>query len=281
MTFQLTFSMIAANREIPMQSYRVVIIISVLLAIAIIALYLHFFVIKKGNDTEKPLLTVQQESQSPPPENSPAEKADRDLPPLPDLPSLKESDNYIRNALKNASAILEFQNWLKEKDIIRRFVAVVDNIVNGESPAANLNFLKPEREFQVITHKNNLILDPNNYIRHDRAVSLFDSLEIKSLLNLYYHIEPLLNETYQKMGYPGKNFRPALSRAIDVILDIPIVETPILLQKKVITYSFENQELENLHPAQKLILRLGPENIRKIQKRCRELRVLLQSRTDQ
>lgn len=194
---------------------------------------------------------------------------------------MNESDTYIRDALKNASAIAEFQNWLKEKDIIRRFVAVVDNIVNGESPAANLNFLKPEKGFLVITHKNNLIFDPNNYIRHDRTVSTFDSLKTRTLLNLYYHIEPLMDRTYQKMGYPGKTFRPALFRAIDVILDIPVIETQILLQKKVITYTFDNQKLENLNPAEKLILRLGPENIRKIQKRCREIKILLQSRADQ
>jgi hypothetical protein len=264
-----------------MQSYRIIIVISILLTITIIALYLHFFVINKSNDSEKPLALVQQESKPPPSDQLPAEKAEKDLQLFPDLPPLSESDTYIRDALKNASSILEFQNWLKEKDIIRRFVAVVDNIVNGENPAANLNFLKPEKNFQIITHKQNLILDPNNYIRYDRTASIFDSLKIKTLLNLFYHIEPLLDETYQKMGYPGQYFRPALMRAIDIILDIPIIKVPIFLQKKVITYSFENQEFENLSPAQKLILRLGPENIRKIQKKCRDFGALIRPHTDQ
>ena len=264
-----------------MKSYRIIIVVSLLLAATVVALYIHFFVIKKSNNSIKPLHSVQNEKESPSSENAPVEKAERSLPLPSDLPPLNKSDTYIRNALKNASPFREFQNWLKETDMIRRFVAVADNMVNGENPAPNLNFLKPEKDFQVIAQKHNLIMDPNNYIRHDRTILIFESLDIKTLVDLFYRIEPLLDETYQKMGYPGQSFRPVLIRAVEIIMDIPVVEDPILLQKKVITYSFLNQEFEKLTPGQKLILRSGPNNIRKIQKKCREFNRLIRSPADQ
>jgi flagellar basal body-associated protein FliL len=263
------------------KSYRIIIVVSLLLAAIVVALYIHFFVIKKSNNSIKPLYSVQNEKESRSSENTPVETAERNLPLPFDLPPLNESDAYIRDALTNASPFREFQNWLKETDIIRRFVAAVDNLVSGENPAANLNFLKPEEDFRVIAQKHNLIMDPNNYIRHDRSISIFESLDIKILLDLFYRIEPLLDETYQKMGYPGQHFRPVLIRAVEIIMDIPVIKDPILLQKKVITYSFLNQEFEKLTPGQKLILRSGPNNIRKIQNKCREFNRFIRSPAEQ
>lgn len=272
--------MIPAGRGIFMQPYRIVIVISILLTVTIIALYIHFFVINKSNDHQKPLLTAQAEGGPPPAKKtSTVKKGEKSLP-LTDLPSLNNSDDFIQENLKSATPLPEFRNWLKEKDIIRRFVAIVDNMVNGESPAANLKFLKPEKAFQVIKNKNDLILDPNNYIRYDRMITIITSLKTQTLINLFQQIEPLLDEAYQKLGYPEKNFRPAFFHALRVVLEIPIISSPIFLEKKVITYSFEKQELENLNPAQKQILRLGPENILKIQKKCREFIGLLNSGSD-
>ncbi|MCK4942138.1 MAG: DUF3014 domain-containing protein [Candidatus Aminicenantes bacterium] len=270
--------MIPSSRGISMQSYRIIIVISILLTVTIIALYIHFFVINKSNDHQKPLLTAQAEGKPPPAKKPSTEK--KPLPPT-DFPPMNNSDNFIQESLKSASPLPEFRNWLKEKDIIRRFVAIVDNMVNGESPAVNLKFLKPEKTFQIIKNKNDLILDPNNYIRYDRMITIITSLNTQTLINLFQQIEPLLDEAYQKLGYPGGNFRPAFFRALRVVLDIPVINSPILLEKKVITYSFEKQELENLNPAQKQILRLGPENILKIQKKCREFIGLLNSGSDQ
>jgi hypothetical protein len=264
-----------------MQSYRIIIVISILLAATIIALYIHFFVINKDNDHRKPLLTAQAEGKPPPAKKPSTEKKEEESLPPTDLPPMDNSDNFIRESLKSASPLPEFRNWLKEKDIIRRFVAIVDNMVNGESPAANLKFLKPEKTFQVIKNKNDLILDPNNYIRYDRMITIIASLKTQTLINLFQQIEPLLDEAYQKLGYPGKNFRPAFFRVLRVVLEISVISSPILLEKKVITYAFKKKELENLNPAQKQILRLGPENILKIQKKCREFIGLLNSGSDQ
>jgi hypothetical protein len=64
------------------------------------------------------------------------------------------------------------------------------------------------------------------------------------------------------------------------LLQTPVIEDKIYLSRDVLTYTFVDSRLENLRPAQKHLLRMGPENVRKIQEKLRELAVELGYRLD-
>jgi hypothetical protein len=59
------------------------------------------------------------------------------------------------------------------------------------------------------------------------------------------------------------------------LLKVPVVKQDIQLEKKVVTYTMVDSDLESLSLAQKHLLRMGPDNIRVIQSKLREMAKLL------
>ncbi|MCK4835692.1 MAG: DUF3014 domain-containing protein [Candidatus Aminicenantes bacterium] len=251
-----------------MTSYKVIIIVSIILVLLVTALYINFFVIPKKSEPQKQLTPTHKENI---PAHPPTSVKQKSLSPMPALPALNESDDFIREYLKTYSSQAIFQKWLKPKDILRRFVAIVDNIARGEIPSTSLTFLNPDKPFKVIKKTNHITLDPENYRRYDLLINIFVSLDTGALMVLYDKLRPLLEEAYKELGYPEKQFNDTLLQALRVVMDTPIIQSPVSLEKQVITYSFKDPRLEALTPAQKQIFRTGPENIRRIKKKCREI----------
>jgi hypothetical protein len=79
-----------------------------------------------------------------------------------------------------------------------------------------------------------------------------------------------MQEAYKDLGYPDTDFDTTLIRAIVEMLQVPVVKD-ILLEKKVVSYAMVDPELEGLSQAQKHLLRMGPENILRIQSKLRDL----------
>jgi hypothetical protein len=50
-----------------------------------------------------------------------------------------------------------------------------------------------------------------------------------------------------------------------------VVEGPVELKEKIVSYQFADPGLEGLRPAQKHFLRMGPGNVRKVQAKLRQL----------
>jgi hypothetical protein len=96
-------------------------------------------------------------------------------------------------------------------------------------------------------------------------------LDTKGCVTLYRKLTPALQEAYQELGYPDAKFDDALRKAVNELLKVPVVEKNIELEKKVITYMMADPELENLSAAQKHLLRMGPDNVRSIQAKLREM----------
>ncbi len=77
------------------------------------------------------------------------------------------------------------------------------------------------------------------------------------------------------MGYPEEDFDKTLTVAIVELLKVPVVEGEILLEATVASYKMADPELENLSEAQKHLIRMGPENVRKIQAKLRKIGLAL------
>ena len=77
------------------------------------------------------------------------------------------------------------------------------------------------------------------------------------------------------MGYPDEDFNATLEKAISNLLETPIVEKRIYIEKDVVTYIMTDPDLENLNSAQKHLLRMGPDNMRVIQSKLREIALLM------
>lgn len=256
-----------------METYKKIIWGSFVVILIIIPIIIYFFFIKNKTPSPPSPLPITSDSEScTPPSLLKKITEKKEIPESAPLNiDLNNSDGMLQKLLKDYSSHKGFKKWLKNKDIIRRFVAVVDNISRGETPAPHLEFLLPPAKFMVIKRGDNLYLDPTSYKRYNSTAEILVSLDSQKLVELYRELEPLTEEAYKELGYPEKIFNETLFQAFSVLLNTPVYEGDILLEEKVITYAFKDRGLENLSAAQKHLLRMGPRNTKKIKAKLREI----------
>ncbi len=184
---------------------------------------------------------------------------------------LNESDELVRNLVKELSSHPGFARWLLSDNLIRRFVSIVDTIAYGRSPRRLINSIELEGDFRVSEAEGKIFLDPKSYERYKRVADIFASLDTKGSVKLYKQMRLSIQQAYRELGYPEEDFNATLKKAIQELLKAPIVEDRIYLEKDVITYTIADPELEKLSPAQKHLVRMGPENMRTIQAKLREI----------
>ena len=201
--------------------------------------------------------------------------------PAPLLVELDKSDDPVRGLVADLSANPTLSQWLKTKDLVRKFVAAVDNIANGQSPRPQMDFFMLPGDFIVIKKNGQTLLDPSSCERYNLIADVLDSFGTAGCARIYGSLKPLCQLAYRDLGYPKEDFHRTLFRAIIEILGTPVVDDPIALEKTVTTYAMLDPKLEELSPAQKHLLRMGPENLQLIQAKLREVALALGFSEDQ
>ncbi|WP_199609244.1 DUF3014 domain-containing protein [Flocculibacter collagenilyticus] len=189
-----------------------------------------------------------------------------------ELPPLGESDEVVIADLKDASFFQDVSALVQSQHIIQRLVVFTDNLVNGDVIRESMPFVAPSSRFSVIEEGERIILDPESFHRYDPYVALMESIPPQELAELYEKYHPLLNTAYAEIGYPDSPFKEKLVSAIEEVLDTPIIEGEIELVTPKVMYEFKDPELESLTPLQKQVIRLGPDNARKIKEILQDLR---------
>jgi hypothetical protein len=192
--------------------------------------------------------------------------------------TLATSDEVVRELARGLTSHPKLAVWLANEDLIRRVVAAVESIANGKSPRTSLEFLRPEGKFKVIERRGDFVVDPSSYERYNLVTAFLTSLDSEGLVVAYDQLKPLVNQAYAEIAPPGKRFDTTLIQAIDELLKVPVVDHEIYLQEKVITYTMIDEDLEGLSEAQRHLLRMGPENIKLIKEKLRELAKALRSK---
>ena len=263
-----------------MEDFRKVVWTAILL-IALIGIgfgIYYFFFYKKS---EEPFIAeeVQEEPSELPADKPLGEEVERVL--TERQLDLDKSDDLVNRLAVKLSSHPQLTAWLKNKDMIRNFVAVIDNIADGMSPRSHLEFLSPKEDFEVIKRGRRYYLSPASYSRFNLVAEVFESLDTKECAKLYWELKPLIQEAYFELGYPNQDFHDTLFTAVVELLKTPVVEGDILVEKKVVTYIMVDRKLESLSESQKHFLRMGPRNIRKIQDKMREFAKVLGFPEDQ
>ncbi len=192
-----------------------------------------------------------------------------------EIPALDASDELARSLALALSEHPRLAGWLAPEDLIRRFVVSVVNVADADSPRPHIGHLAPRADFRVGEHEGALIIDPDSYARYDLIATVLDSLDDRQSIELYHHLEPLFDEAYRELGYPGGDFDRALGRAIDRVLATRVPAGNVIVKRRVNSYRFADPDLEALGPVEKHLIRMGPANARKVQAKLRLLRASL------
>ena len=190
------------------------------------------------------------------------------------LPELDDSDAWLRSLMAQLSAHPELAEWLVTDEMIRHFVATDDNLAEGTSPRAHLTFMAPEERFKVEERDGRFFVDPESYERYDSAGEVVASIDSEGAAQLYTALLPLFREAYRDLGYPGQSFDDAMQQAVERLLETPVVSGEIEVVPKISSYQLEDPDLEKLPSASKNFLRFGPQNLRRLQAKAREISAL-------
>ncbi|MDG0971025.1 MAG: DUF3014 domain-containing protein [Porticoccaceae bacterium] len=193
----------------------------------------------------------------------------------PRLPSLDDSDQFIRERLLTTKHRDELKTWLNTDDLVRRFASYLDGMARGVILSKIIPLTGPEGRFT--THRDGEIiwLNAGNYERYNSTVAVLTSLDMKSMAQMFHFIRPLLESAFAEMGYRPRQMDGIILQAIENILDTPIIVERIELTQDSVTYKFADKELEALLPLQKQLLRTGPESTQRIQQQALALKEAL------
>ena len=186
------------------------------------------------------------------------------------LPSLNDSDTLVGALTRTLSAHRLVTEWLATDGLIRNVTVIVENIASGASPAVHLGSLQPDGAFHVTGEGQGLFLDPRSYERYAPIAAAVDSVDTQAAARLCGTLKPRLDEAYDELGRGG-SFDGALERAIVAMLRTPALGADVRLLPSEAAYTFRDEALESLTPAQKHLARMGARNTRLIQDKLRQI----------
>lgn len=195
------------------------------------------------------------------------------------LPSLADSDTPIRDALTMLIGEAAQTHLVKPDMIVRHMVVTVDNL-SRKRAALELRPVRPvPGQFMVKGDDEHATVDPANYQRYTPYVQTLQMIDVKQLVQVYFHFYPLFQQAYQNLGYPNGYFNDRLVETIDNLLETPDVSGDIALTRPNVMYQYADPMLENLSAGQKMLVRMGPQNEAIVKSKLKELRAAVAERS--
>lgn len=191
------------------------------------------------------------------------------------LPSLDDSDQLAREQLAQLAPDGKLESWLPGDYIVRRGVTLIDGLSRGIVLRKMLNAPTPEGQFLVLKDGAKTSIDPANYQRYTYLVETFEALDTDTMVKLFHLLRPLMEQAYAELGYPGEKMDKAVIGALDQVLATPFPLQPVYLSTESVNYKFADPALEALPDLQKQLIRMGPDNTRRIQAKAKSIREAL------
>ena len=205
----------------------------------------------------------------------PAQSPSEPEPEVEPLPTLNESDAVVVAKMDEYLSD-SVMSLMVTDDVIRRGVVFVDNLAKGKVAKKHTPVVQPEEKFSV-NEGDILTINPNSYERYTPYVKIFTSMSAAQAVRMYEEYKPLINNAYSEIGYGDDEFNQTLTDAIDLLLDTPEPEGDLPLLRNSVTYQYAFSEWEQLPDAQKQLLRMGPENMKKVKAALRNIKAQLES----
>ena len=221
---------------------------------------------------------------APPAKTAPAPSPQADAPPairnpLPDsdakLPTLANSDSLMRESLVELIGRKAFDDFIVPDRLIPRIVATVDNLPRRSTPRRLMPLHPVSGPFITAGTDEQMTLDPTNFRRYTTYVRVLEAAPANTVVSLYVQTYPLFQRAYEELGYGSGYFNDRLVEAIDDLLAAPEINAPIGLMQPKVFYEFADPDLETRSAGQKMLIRMGAENARRVKAKLVEIRQAL------
>ncbi len=193
-----------------------------------------------------------------------------DLPKEPVLVKLDTSDEGFKKAVTTVST--DLGDWFEIKDVIRKYIVLIHDVSQNKILFKHKNFLKVPKKNMVREDDQGLYLTKEGYQRYDRFANALVAIDVKKGVGLYLSFKPLFNKVYKTFSYPESyKLEDIFLKAAANVINAPVEEGRVGLVKHTLFYKFSKRKLERLNDVEKQMLRMGPENTKKIQAKLRQL----------
>ncbi len=150
--------------------------------------------------------------------------------------------------------------------------ALIDGLGRGLILRNIFTVSSPGQAFSVVREGGVIYMEPVSYERYNKLADTISSLDSDSLVDTFHTLRPLYEGVYKKLGLDPSDFDNAIIRILDLVLATPEIAEPIALKPKSVMYIYADPALESLPSVQKQLLRMGPDNIRRIKQQAQILR---------
>jgi len=212
------------------------------------------------------------------------------------LPALADSDAWLSQALVTLLGRDKVQTFLHLEGFARHVVATTDNLARQHAPPMVWPVVPTPGRFTTLasgeeagnTSAGVTRISPDNSLRYTPFVLFVESVDAAAAVRLYKRLYPLFQQAYEELGFPGRYFNDRLVAVIDLLLSTPVQTGPLdvtLVEVKGsvpsvrpwVRYEFTDPALDALSAGQKMLLRTGPVNHRRLNAKLLEVRRLVSS----
>jgi hypothetical protein len=198
-------------------------------------------------------------------------------------PATPLAASEVAKALTDLLGRKAVASFLQLEDFPRRLAATVDNLGRAHAPAALWPVNPTPGRFTVEERDSGSVIAADNGARYTPFVLLAEGVDAGRAADLYVRMYPLLQRSYQELGYPKGYFNERVLAIIDLLLATPAVESPVKVQlaevkgpvpslRPWVRYEYADPALESLSAGQKILLRVGPVNARRLKAKLVQLR---------
>jgi hypothetical protein len=200
--------------------------------------------------------------------------------------TLDQSEGVIVQALSALLGSNPGASMVRRDDFVRRAVATIDNLGRAHA-APRLWPVNPMAgKFGVEPIDGKEVISQANSVRYSAFVAFAESLDSARAATLYKQNYTLFQTAYKELGYPSSYFNDRVVAVIDQLLATPEPAGPLAVKLTDVKgevastqpwtrYEFADPQLEALPAGSKALLRMGPENARKLKAKLREFRAAI------
>ncbi|HXT99415.1 MAG TPA: DUF3014 domain-containing protein [Polyangia bacterium] len=205
-----------------------------------------------------------------------------------ELPALDQSDAYVGRVLRELVGRSGVASFLNVDGFARRFVVTVNNLASDSASTERWPVRETAGRFQTDARDDRIIISPRNAARYTPFVSFVEAIDSRKAVAAYVAMYPLLQRAYEELGEPTPYFNDRVVAVIDDLLATPDVGEPVRVKHidaegaspapvAARLYVYDDPSLEKRTAGQKILLRVGQDNAKRLKAKLVEIRALLAS----
>lgn len=155
--------------------------------------------------------------------------------------------------------------------LAHHIVATIDNLPRGHAVPRLWPIYPVGGQMELGQDENGMRIAQSNSARYDAVVGFVTGIEPAKAAQWYRQAYPVLQQSYENLGYPGKYFNDRLVAVIDHLLQTPEPQEPLQLrlvqvqgqvasQQPWLRYEYADAQLQALSAGQKILLRMGAQH---------------------